>query len=108
MDGPVHLCCETNAGRHLTNFRRSVLGRIDASDSESRHIFSAFSEIYKICIPSAYALHVFTLLRCVLDGFSRLFSGFQLLYRSELILENFVILLSPELKKLWSFLIEIN
>ena len=30
--------------RHLTNFRRSVLGRIDASsDSESRRIFQHFS-----------------------------------------------------------------
>ena len=33
----------TNFVRHLTNFRRSVLGCIDASDSESRLIFQHFS-----------------------------------------------------------------
>ena len=34
------------------NFRWSVLGSIDASDSESGRIFKAFFEIYKILTPS--------------------------------------------------------
>ena len=37
----------TNFVRHLTNFRRSVLGCIDASDSESRRTFQHFySDIF--------------------------------------------------------------
>ena len=51
LDGLVEdraddLCCDEWNIRHLTNFRRSVLGCIDASDSESRAIFQHFFEIY--------------------------------------------------------------
>ena len=37
--------------RHLTNFGRSVLGCIEAYDSENRRIFSAFFKIYTLCVP---------------------------------------------------------
>ena len=39
---PKYLCGATNFVRHLTNFRPSVLGCIDASDSESKRIFQHF------------------------------------------------------------------
>ena len=59
IDTRSHRCCAyiaPNCIRHLPSFRRSSLGSIDASDSESRRTFSAFSEIYS-CTKCVIILH---------------------------------------------------